>query len=57
MAQKKQAIQYAADTLPRGGQVRIWTTDSVALAAVHDFLAFQRMDHRAAGHEPAAPQH
>jgi hypothetical protein len=57
MAEKKQAIQYVAATLPRGGQVRIWTTDSVALAAVHEFLAFQRMDHRAAAHEPAAPPH
>jgi hypothetical protein len=57
MAEKKQVIHYVADTLPRGGQVRIWTTDSVALAAVHEFLAFQRMDHRAAAHEPAATQH
>jgi hypothetical protein len=57
MAEKKQAIHYVADTAPRGGQVRIWTTDSVALAAVHEFLAFQRRDHRAAAHEPAAPSH
>jgi hypothetical protein len=56
MAKKKAVIRYVADTLPRGGQVRIWTTDSVALAAVHEFLAFQRMDHRAAEHEhPASP--
>jgi hypothetical protein len=31
--------------------VRITTTDPAALAAVHEFLAFQRADHRAAGHE------
>ncbi|HET9294092.1 MAG TPA: hypothetical protein VFO06_07330 [Gemmatimonadales bacterium] len=57
MAGKRTVIRYVADTLPRGGQVRIWTTDSVALAAVNEFLAFQRMDHRAAAHESAAPQH
>lgn len=43
-------IRYVADTLPRGAQVRITTTDSAAVAAVHAFLAFQRMDHRAGGH-------
>ena len=57
MAERRTVIRYVADTLPRGGQVRIWTTDSVALAAVHEFLAFQRMDHRAAAHESAAPPH
>lgn len=50
MAERKAFIAYTADTLPRGGQVRIATTDSAAIAAVHAFLAFQRMDHRAAGH-------
>lgn len=51
MAERKAYIAYAADTLPRGGQVRVTTTDALALKAVHEFLAFQRMDHRAAGHE------
>ena len=50
MAERKAVIRYVADTLPRGAQVRITTTDPVAVAAVHEFLAFQRMDHRAAGH-------
>jgi hypothetical protein len=50
MAARRDRIRYAADTLPRGGQVRITTTDSMAVAAVHEFLVFQRMDHRAAGH-------
>jgi hypothetical protein len=50
MAERKASITYVADTLPRGGQVRITTTDPAAVAAVHEFLAFQRMDHRAAGH-------
>jgi hypothetical protein len=51
MAARKAHLTYAADTLPRGGQVRIMTTDAEALKAVHEFLAFQRADHRAAGHE------
>lgn len=51
MAVRRDRITYTAGTLPRGGQVRITTTDSVAVAAVHDFLAFQRMDHRTAEHE------
>jgi hypothetical protein len=49
MAERRALIRYEADTLPRGGEVRIVTTDSAAIAAVHAFLAFQRMDHRAHG--------
>ena len=51
MTARRAGIQYEADTLPRGGQVRITTHDSVAVAAVHQFLAFQRSAHHAAGHE------
>ncbi|MBA3579594.1 MAG: hypothetical protein H0W42_06345 [Gemmatimonadaceae bacterium] len=51
MAARRTFIRYVADTLPRGGEVRISTSDSVAIAAIHAFLAFQRMDHHAAGHE------
>lgn len=50
MAARRELIRYRADTVVNGGLVRITTTDSVAIAAVHEFLAFQRMDHRAAGH-------
>ncbi|MEO6444111.1 MAG: hypothetical protein ABIZ91_11950 [Gemmatimonadaceae bacterium] len=50
MSARRADIRYVADTLPQGAQVRITTTDSAAVAAVHAFLAFQRMDHRAAGH-------
>ena len=50
MAARRASIRYEADTLPRGGQVRITTTDSAAIRAIHAFLAFQRKDHRAAGH-------
>jgi hypothetical protein len=47
MAAKRHAITYRVSDLPRGGAVRITTHDPAALAAVHQFLAFQRHDHRA----------
>ena len=47
MAAKRSAIRYAVTDLPRGGALRITTTDPDALDAVHRFLAFQRSDHRA----------
>jgi hypothetical protein len=46
MAAKRAAISYRFAPLPRGGEVRITTTDPDAIAAVHAFLAFQRRDHR-----------
>jgi hypothetical protein len=51
MAARRASIEYAATDRPRGAEVRIRTTDSAAVRAVHAFLAFQRSDHRAAGHE------
>lgn len=50
MAARRAGIVYTADTLPRGGQVRIRTDDPEAVRAVHEFLAFQRADHRAGSH-------
>ncbi|MDH4131722.1 MAG: hypothetical protein OEV95_07925 [Gemmatimonadota bacterium] len=55
MAERRVLIVYTPDTLPRGGQVRITTGDPVARAAIHEFLAFQRRDHHAAGHDHAEP--
>lgn len=46
MARKKGKITYRYRQLPRGGEIRIRTVDAEALRAVHDFLAFQREDHR-----------
>lgn len=46
MARKRSRIRYSADTIPRGGQLRIYTRDPEAVRAVHEFLAFQRDDHR-----------
>jgi hypothetical protein len=51
MAALRSRITYAADTLPRGGEVRITTADSAAVTAIHEFLAFQRTAHHAEGHE------
>jgi hypothetical protein len=51
MADRAATLKYEAIDRPRGAEVRITTRDPQALAAVHEFLAFQRADHRAAGHE------
>jgi len=50
LAQKRGAIRYEVRDLPRGGEVRIRTTDSTAIAAIHEFLAFQRNAHHASAH-------
>ena len=51
MARRAAAITYAPLDRPRGAELRISTQDPAALKAIHEFLAFQRADHRAAGHE------
>jgi hypothetical protein len=51
LAARAEHLSYTATDRPRGAEVRITTSDPAALAAVHEFLAFQRADHRAAGHE------
>jgi hypothetical protein len=45
MERRRAQIDYQASDRPRGAEVRITTTDSAAVAAVHAFLAFQRTDH------------
>jgi hypothetical protein len=49
MAERRSAIRYEVEILPRGAALRIRTGDSVAVRAIHEFLAFQRQDHRAHG--------
>ena len=49
MAARRGAIRYAVRQLPRGGEIVITTRDSAATTAVHEFLAFQRREHRAGG--------
>jgi putative ubiquitin-RnfH superfamily antitoxin RatB of RatAB toxin-antitoxin module len=51
MARLASAISYAPMDRPRGAELRISTQNPTALKAIHEFLAFQRADHRAAGHE------
>jgi hypothetical protein len=51
MAARRAEITYTMDTLPRGGEVTIRTTDSTAVAAVHEFLAYQRHAHPAMAHD------
>ena len=43
-------ITYSEHDLPRGAEVVISTKNPDAVAAIHEFLAFQRMDHRAGMH-------
>jgi len=50
MAEKRDLITYVYSDLPRGGQIRITTEDTEAIAAIHAFMAFQRQDHHAGGH-------
>jgi hypothetical protein len=50
MRELRKDITYTAQDLPRGGEVVIATKNPKAVAAIHDFLAFQRMDHRAGAH-------
>jgi len=55
MAARRSAITYDEIDRPRGGEVRIKSGDSGAVAAIHEFLAFQRQQHHAAGHEATRP--
>src|SRR5215510_3011345 len=56
MAAKRSVIVYEARDLPRGAELRIRTTDPEALAAIREFMAFQRSEHHpdsATGHQPS----
>ena len=55
MRDRRAAISYVPVDRPRGGEVRITSRDSAAVDAIHAFLAFQREQHRAAGHEGMKP--
>jgi hypothetical protein len=48
MRQRRDRITYRFHPLPGGGEVRIGTADTTAVRAVHEFLAFQRREHRVA---------
>ena len=50
MTERRKQIRYVVRELRRGGELRITSSDSGAVRAVHEFLAFQRADHHAGGH-------
>jgi len=56
MAAKRAVISYEPHDLPRGAELRIRTKDAEAIAAIHQFMAFQRSDHHAGGHTPEPPR-
>jgi hypothetical protein len=45
MERLKAAIRYKYEETPRGGMVRISTSNSEALEAIHEFLAYQAGEH------------
>jgi hypothetical protein len=47
MAERRNAIRYDYRALPRGGALRISTSDAVARKAIWEFIAFQRNEHMA----------
>ena len=49
MAARADHIEYAYHELPRGGELRLTTSDPEALDAIRAFMAFQRDDHQAGG--------
>ena len=55
MSRKRGLIAYSYADLPRGGEVRIITTDPESLAAIRDFMAAQRGDHKADRQEKMPP--
>jgi len=57
MAARKDRIEYMYRDLPRGGEVRLVTSDAEALEAIRSFMAFQREDHRAGGMDHGTMDH
>ena len=50
MAARRIEIRYEVESLPRGGALRLISRDSLAISAIHGFLAFRRRDQRAGMH-------
>ena len=57
MTERRKHIRYVFRELRRGGELRITSSDSGAVRAVHEFLAFQRADHHAGGHAMHGESH
>lgn len=45
MSARRASVRYTVETLLRGAALRLQSSDSTAIAAIHEFLAFQRQDH------------
>ena len=57
MAARRDHISYLYSELPRGGELRLVTSDPEALEAISAFMAFQRDDHRAGGMDHSIMDH
>ena len=57
MAARRSVISYTYQDLPRGGAVVITTQDSVARAAIREFMMAQRGDHHSGGADHSAAKH
>ncbi len=57
MSRLKDRISYRYADRAGGGELRLLTADPEAGAAIRDFLAFQRSDHRAPGGTAGEHQH
>lgn len=55
MAERRNSIRYDYRELPRGGALRITTSDVVARNAIWEFIAFQRNEHMADESRRAEP--
>ena len=52
MMAKRNALRVVIRNLPRGGELRLSSDDPEVVQAIHDFLAFQRTEHRTGeGHQ------
>jgi hypothetical protein len=52
MSALRSKITYTVHDLPRGAELHVSSSDSAAVAAIHEFMAFQRGEHHASGMMP-----
>ena len=46
MMAKRESLRVVMRNLPRGGEMRLTSEDPEVIKAIHEFLAFQRAEHR-----------
>lgn len=51
MAARRSAIRFELERLPGGAALRLRTTDAAVVRAIHQFMAYQRREHRSPGDE------